>query len=211
MRPQIAGNVMNRQWSSHSFIYKSMRDFRFRTVKTIYIFFEITARWIVFLLKLGWGPISASSTCSLNTIVNKSTTTISSLQNVCTICTNKTTCFKLKACSPLNGHTNIKRYFLIFSQVIDLIEYKAEDDDDCYELQNILLDPHVAVSCEINGTSFGCENVEEETMFLTCFQNIFPRHFVVFTGAVSNSENKPQGLNFWKDFFWGAYIRRYSS
>lgn len=29
-------------------------------------------------------------------------------------------------------------------EVIDLIEYKAEDDDDCYELQNILSDPHVA-------------------------------------------------------------------
>ena len=27
-----------------------------------------------------------------------------------------------------------------------MIEYKAEDDDDCYELQNILMDPHVAVS-----------------------------------------------------------------
>ena len=36
--------------------------------------------------------------------------------------------------------------FLFFFQVIDLIEYKAEDDDDCYELQNILMDPHVAVS-----------------------------------------------------------------
>ena len=36
--------------------------------------------------------------------------------------------------------------FFIFFQVIDLIEYKAEDDDDCYELQNILSDPHVAVS-----------------------------------------------------------------
>ncbi|XP_068685696.1 peripheral plasma membrane protein CASK-like [Montipora foliosa] len=29
-------------------------------------------------------------------------------------------------------------------EVIDLVEYKAEDDDDCYELQNILSDPHVA-------------------------------------------------------------------
>lgn len=29
-------------------------------------------------------------------------------------------------------------------EVIDLIEYKAEDDDDCYELQNILSDPHVS-------------------------------------------------------------------
>ena len=36
--------------------------------------------------------------------------------------------------------------FFFFFQVIDLIEYKAEDDDDCYELQNILMDPHVAVS-----------------------------------------------------------------
>ena len=37
-------------------------------------------------------------------------------------------------------------FFFFFFQVIDLIEYKAEDDDDCYELQNILMDPHVAVS-----------------------------------------------------------------
>lgn len=29
-------------------------------------------------------------------------------------------------------------------EVIDLVEDKAEDDDDCYELQNILSDPHVA-------------------------------------------------------------------
>lgn len=33
-------------------------------------------------------------------------------------------------------------------EVIDLIEYKAEDDDDCYELQNILMDPHVAALLE---------------------------------------------------------------
>ena len=83
--------------------------------------------------------------------------------------------------------------FSHFSQVIDLIEYKAEDDDDCYELQNILLDPHVSVSCEINATSFGRKNVEEGTMFLTCFQDKFRRYFVVFNGAVSNSENKPRG------------------
>lgn len=37
-----------------------------------------------------------------------------------------------------------------FSQVIDLVEFRAEDDDDCYELQNILSDPHVMVSGEIN-------------------------------------------------------------
>ena len=37
-----------------------------------------------------------------------------------------------------------------FLQVIELIDYKAEDDDDCYELQNILSDPHVAVCGEIN-------------------------------------------------------------
>ena len=35
-------------------------------------------------------------------------------------------------------------------QVIELIDDKAEDDDDCYELQNILSDPHVAVCAEIN-------------------------------------------------------------
>lgn len=28
-------------------------------------------------------------------------------------------------------------------EVIDLVEFRAEDDDDCYELQNILSDPHV--------------------------------------------------------------------
>lgn len=37
-----------------------------------------------------------------------------------------------------------------FLQVIELIDYKAEDDDDCYELQNILSDPHIAVCGEIN-------------------------------------------------------------
>ena len=37
-----------------------------------------------------------------------------------------------------------------FSQVIDLVEFRAEDDDDCYELQNILSDPHVMVSYETN-------------------------------------------------------------
>ena len=31
-------------------------------------------------------------------------------------------------------------------QVVDLIEFRAEEDDDCYELQNILQDPHVLVS-----------------------------------------------------------------
>ena len=53
----------------------------------------------------------------------------------------------------------ILSYVISFSQVIDLVEYKAEDDDDCYELQNILSDPHVAVSCEINAISFGYKNV----------------------------------------------------
>ena len=37
-----------------------------------------------------------------------------------------------------------------FAQVIEQIEFRAEDDDDCYELQNILSDPHVMVSSEIN-------------------------------------------------------------
>ena len=39
--------------------------------------------------------------------------------------------------------------FLLFdpsTQVMELIEFKAEDDDDCYELHNLLSDPHVMVS-----------------------------------------------------------------
>ena len=29
---------------------------------------------------------------------------------------------------------------------MELIEFKAEDDDDCYELHNLLSEPHVMVS-----------------------------------------------------------------
>ena len=55
--------------------------------------------------------------------------------------------YKFHISSLLTFLQDFERYlFFVFLQVIDLIEYKAEDDDDCYELQNILMDPHVAVS-----------------------------------------------------------------
>lgn len=52
-------------------------------------------------------------------------------------------------------------------EVIELIDYKAEDDDDCYELQNILSDPHVAALLQAHDEVLKNASVEDANTYPT--------------------------------------------